>query len=140
MADYLPPLNFNTNYFNSEEFPKESLPSSNEITYYDTRYVKKVGDTMSGTLTEQQNLSVGGTLTINNPITISTYVAGTAQNQLGYNWNGSSSNTLTSGNIVTGVYYFSGTPFVSAGVYQVQGTSKYWCLICFSHQTPLWYV
>lgn len=124
MTDYLPPLIYNPNYFNPNEFPEQTLPSADEITYYDTRYVKKTGDTMSGTLTEQQNLSVAGTLTINNPITIGTYVYATSQSQLGYNWNGSAGTNLTSGTITPCIYYYGGLPMATAGIYLFQGTVK----------------
>ncbi len=123
MTDYLPLTN-NSNYFNPNEFPEQTLPFADEITYYDTRYVKKTGDTMSGTLTEQQNLSIAGSLTINNPITVGTYVAGSSQSQLGYNWNASAGTNLTSGTITPCIYFYGGNPMVSAGFYMFQGTVK----------------
>ncbi len=119
MSSSIPPSHTNMPQFNESEFNDLEEVSQQELNFYNTRYVGKSGDTMTGTLNIAQNLNVSNTLTLTNPITLSNYVAATSGNQIGFTWSGSAGTNLTRGAVATVIYYNAAQP-PTYGLYLIQ--------------------
>ncbi len=122
MSSSLPPTHMSMPIYNESEFNDLDEVSQSELNFYNTRYVKKSGDTVSGNLSINQNANIAGTLSINNPINVSTFVNPTAINQIGYYWTGSSNTNPTTTVITAGPQYY-GNP-IPAGQYLFQFSFK----------------
>ena len=125
MTEYFAPVK-DLPIFNQNNFP----PNVDEIvdySPYDSRYVKKTGDTMSGALTCQQNLNIGGSLGLTQPITISSYTAPTTITQVGFNSIATIPSTVTL-TTATNVNLVSSIPLSSAGRYFIFITVRLNCI------------